>query len=81
MVLLIGGMLGWTVHQAQIQREAVAAITRAGGSGIAIGRCGRMAYPYTTKPWAPNWLVKLVGIDYFGHLARIDLLRGDRIGT
>jgi hypothetical protein len=31
LVLLIGGILGWTVHQAQVQREAVAAVLRAGG--------------------------------------------------
>jgi hypothetical protein len=77
LVLLIGGILGRTVHQAQVQREAVAAITRAGGSVYydwQVRKDGLILS--TTKPWAPNWLVKLVGIDYFGHVARIDLLRG-----
>ena len=30
-VLVVGGWLGWIVRGARIQREAVAAITRAGG--------------------------------------------------
>ena len=31
LVLVIGGWLGWAVHNARIQREAVAAVERAGG--------------------------------------------------
>ena len=34
LVLILGSGLGWIVRRAQIQREAVAAIQRAGGSVI-----------------------------------------------
>jgi len=33
-VLVIGGWLGWLVRNARIQRDAVAAITKAGGDVI-----------------------------------------------
>ena len=32
LVLVLGGVLGWVVHRARVQREAVAAIKRAGGN-------------------------------------------------
>ena len=31
-VLIIGGSLGWVVHRARVQRRAVAAIEKAGGT-------------------------------------------------
>ncbi|MFI5456455.1 MAG: hypothetical protein ACHRXM_13480 [Isosphaerales bacterium] len=34
LVLVLGGGLGWIVHRAQIQRDAVAAIQRAGDSAF-----------------------------------------------
>ena len=81
-VLLIGGTLGWIVHQAKVQHEAVATITRAGGV-VYLRLAGAEGWPDPLyhKVLGTNWLVKQVGIDYFGHVARIDLLRGDRIGT
>jgi hypothetical protein len=68
LVLLMGAWLGWIVRGARIQREAVAAITRVGGSvqydwewrnGNAIPQ---------GKTWAPQWLVNRIGVDYFGHV-------------
>ena len=68
MVLVIGVWLGWLAHSARIRREAVAAILKAGGS---------VAYDWEyvdgnvtrgRKPWAPEWLVDLIGVDYFGHV-------------
>ena len=72
-VLVIGGWLGWTVRQAHVQRDAVAAITKAGGNfsydwewrdgkGIPAG-----------KPWVPAWIVDRFGVDYFGHVTRVTL--------
>ena len=68
LVLVMGAGLGWLVRSARIQREAVAAIKNAGdrvwydwewsnGKSIPGGR-----------PWAPRWLVDLIGVDYFGHV-------------
>ena len=75
LVLVIGVWLGWIVRSARIQREAVAAIEKAGGiasyydwewttGGIIPGR----------KPWAPRWLVDLIGVDYFGHVTTVAVL-------
>jgi hypothetical protein len=68
LVIVVGSGMGWIVHQAHIQRDAVAAITRADclvmynwewsdGKSISGG-----------KPRAPRWFLKLVGVDYFGHV-------------
>jgi len=73
MVLAIGTVLGWVVRSARIQRDAVAAIERAGG---------HVEYDYeyphgigtrNGEPWAPKWLVNLIGLDYFAHVAWVDL--------
>jgi hypothetical protein len=55
-VLLIGGWLGWVVYLAKVQREAVAAIKRAGGTVEYSG--------YDSPRW---WqcLVDVIGRDYF----------------
>jgi hypothetical protein len=77
-VLVIGVGLGWVVLRANAQRDAVAAIERAGG---------RVMYdwdeitPTRTKPtgrppW-PNWIVACLGPDYFGHVVRVSL--GDTV--
>jgi hypothetical protein len=71
LVLVIGVWLAWLVRSAHIQRDAVAAITHAGG---------KVSYDWEWsngndipggKPWAPSWLVSLIGIDYFGNIARV----------
>jgi Leucine Rich Repeat (LRR) protein len=73
LVLVIGAWLGWTVRRAQVQRKAVAAIERAGG---------HVAYevPFANgqfiRPYAPFWLRSMVdvfGIDYVGHVVRVQL--------
>src|SRR5262245_41378889 len=73
LVLAIGGGLGWFVHRAQLQRDAVAAILRAGG---------RVSYDWQWnngrriakgKPRWPGWLVDRLGPDYFADVTRVDL--------
>ena len=80
-VLVIGGWLGWIVRSARIQREAVAAITEARGLVTYDWdeRNGTSVAPY--KPWAPGWLVSLVGVDYFGHVATVVLEANDTAFT
>jgi Leucine Rich repeat len=72
-VLVVGGWLGWIVRGARIQREAVAAITRAGG---------RVAYDWERRdgkdipggaPWAPRRIVDQAGVDYFGRASFVSL--------
>jgi Leucine-rich repeat (LRR) protein len=73
-VIVVGAGLGWIVRQAQIQRDAVAAIRKAGGT---------VFYSYEIKdgnshpgarPWAPSWLVELTGVDFFGHVTGFTLI-------
>jgi internalin A len=71
LVLVIGGWLGWLVRSARIQREAVEAITVDGGFVCYDwGRRNRVFIP-GGKLWTPQWLVNLVGVDYFGHVTLV----------
>jgi internalin A len=81
-VLILGGWLGWLVRGARIQREAVAAIQRGGGSVrydwewasfryLPDGRLVQpMPKPGTKPPW-PEWLVARLGPDYFGSVKEV----------
>src|SRR5262249_13412669 len=71
-VLLLGCWLGWIVRGARIQREVVAEIEKAGGSVMYDFQ--RSQYDSSTGPrWAPRWLVKLIGVDTFGHVTAVTL--------
>jgi hypothetical protein len=72
-VLVIGGGLGWLVRSARIQRAAVAAITKAGGSVVYEWDRSNLRLIPEGDPCAPKWLVDLIGVDYFGHVASVDL--------
>ena len=60
LVLVVGLWLGWLVRGARIQRDAVAAITKAGDAPVQGG-----------KPWAAGWFVEMLGVDYFGNVAAV----------
>ena len=71
LILLIAGWLGWVVHRARVQRDAVAAILKLQGT---------VKYDWERKdgrnlpngkPWWPGWLVNLFGIDYFAHVTQV----------
>jgi Leucine-rich repeat (LRR) protein len=68
---MIGGGLGWLVRSAQIQRDAVAAIVTAGGSVKYDWEWNNGDDIRDGKPWAPRWLVDLIGVDYFGHVTSV----------
>ena len=71
LVLVFAIGLGWLVR-AQIQHEAVAAITNAGGS-VTYGWEVKNRKPLRgANPWAPKWLVDLIGVDYFGHVTAVE---------
>ncbi len=71
LALVIGAGLGWIVRSARIQREAVAAITASGGSVKYDWQENEQTLVAAGKPWAPEWLVDLVGVDYFGHVTTV----------
>jgi internalin A len=73
LVLVIGLGLGWIVTSAHIQRDAVAAVQDAGGSVNYDWDESHGTVMPGGKPWAPRWVVNLVGVDYFGHVVRVTL--------
>jgi hypothetical protein len=77
-VLVIGGGFGWVVHRAMVQRVAVGAVLKAGGSVyydwqlLGDGRPN----PTGTLRW-PSWMVKRLGVDYFGTVRQAFLINRD----
>ena len=71
LVLLIGCLLGWMVRAARIQRDAVAAIEGAGGR-VDYDWEWENGFPKNDGPWAPEWLVDRLGIDYFGSVVHVE---------
>ena len=69
LVLVIGAGLGWLVRSAHIQRDAVATIK---GADSSVYYDWEWNYREYTR-WAPRWLVDLVGVDYFDHVAVVSL--------
>jgi internalin A len=68
LVLGIGAGLGWIVHQAHVQRDAVIAIKKAGGSVMYDWEWSNgMPIPGVKSP-APGWLIDFIGVDHFGHV-------------
>jgi len=76
LILVFGCWLGWYVHRVQVQRDAVAAIKRAGGS-VAYdwewGRANSDIMRTTGRPRAPQWLADRVGIDWIANVILVDL--------
>ncbi len=77
LVLVVGAGLGWIVRQAHIQRDAVAAIKNAGGSVKYSWEQGNK-FPRRGGPWAPSWLVDLIGVDFFDHVFDVNLSGSSR---
>jgi hypothetical protein len=89
LVLAIGLWLGWVVYQARCQREAVAALKKFGGfvhydwefvngpvkvpPGNLIWMPSWGKFTPTKKPWAPNWMRKALGDEYFQSIAHVSL--------
>lgn len=72
-VLLIAGWLGWIVHGARIQHEAVAAIIKDRGRIEYDWESHSGCFSAAGTPWAPRWLTEQMGIDYFGHVTSVVL--------
>ena len=72
-VLVMGAGLGWVVRSARLQREAVAAIRRAGGHVVdgyprqGLMSCGLEPEPRHPGPRVPRRLEEAIGTDYFFH--------------
>jgi hypothetical protein len=74
LVVVIACWLGWIVHSARVQRDAIAAIKKLGGTALYDWeRKDGRSLP-SGKPRWPKWLVDRIGIDYFGHVTQVRLV-------
>ncbi len=89
LVLAIALWLGWIVHKARQQREAVAALQKFGGfvhydwefvdGPVKVPRGNLLWMPSWGKftpgrrPWAPDWMRRALGDEYFQSLAHVSL--------
>jgi hypothetical protein len=74
LVLILGCGLGWIAHliyKARVQREAVAAIERAGGLALYDWQWRDGAF-VRGRPWWPRWLEHHPGIDSLSTVVRVD---------
>lgn len=71
-VVLCGG-LGWIAYRVRVQRDAVAAIRRAGGHVVYDWQKSNGIPIWNRKPRAPGWLVDLLGVDYFNNVTGVYL--------
>jgi hypothetical protein len=77
LILVFGCWLSWYVRRVQVQRDAVAAIERAGGT-VAYdwewGNYNPHILDYTGKPRVPKWLASRVGVDYVANVVHVSLV-------
>jgi internalin A len=71
LVLIVGVWLGLLVRSAHIQRDAVTAIRRSGGSVNYDWEWSNGKSIVGGKPWAPRWFADPIGVDYFGHVTYV----------
>ncbi len=74
-MLVVGGWLGWIVRSARIQREAVAAIRKAGGGTSYRWISDRNVSVSRSSQWVPQWLIERVGPDYFDDVVQVEFTR------
>ena len=77
LVVANGVWLGWFVRSARVQREVVATIEKAGGMVEYDWQFSNGMRNANARPWAPKWLVNLLGVEYFGKVIRIYNLGGN----
>jgi Leucine-rich repeat (LRR) protein len=82
-ILMLAGVLGWVVHLAHVQGDAVAAIRSGGGQATYNWQLKRLPngsrrVDPKARPWAPQWLLEAVGPDYFGHVETVQVGRHRR---
>jgi hypothetical protein len=75
LVLVVGTGLGWLIRSARIQRDAVAAITRAGGSVQYNWEWANGEPIAGGRPAVPKRMIDLIGLDYLGHVTRVSYMQ------
>src|SRR5262249_27919501 len=78
LVLIVGGGLGWVIHRAHVQRDAVAAIKRVGGHvGYSWQRSKGTWISPPPKPPGPDWVRRTLGPDFLDTATYV-LLQGEQ---
>jgi hypothetical protein len=78
LVLIVGGGLGWVIHRAHAQRDAVAAIKRVGGHvGYSWQRFREVGIAPPPKPPGPDWLRRTLGPDFLDTVTYV-FLQGEQ---
>ena len=77
LILVLACWLGWFVRTARLQREAVAAVKKAGGFVWYDWEWKNGDYVQgIQRPPRPKWLVDRLGVDYFSNVTFVNLMRG-----
>jgi hypothetical protein len=71
LVLILGGWLGWVVHRAKVQRDAVAAIRQVGGKAEYDWRWSDGRSFADGHPPGPRWLHARVGPEFLGEVTAV----------
>jgi hypothetical protein len=80
LVLVFGVWLGWRVNKAREQREAVAAVAKYGGWVHYDHEFVNGKLTPGGKPWAPRWLRRSIGDEYFQEVRQVSLVYDDSTG-
>ena len=77
LVLIAGGGFGWVFHRAKLQRDAVEAIERVGGTvGYSWQRAnGTWVSPRPQSPWT-DWLRRELGPDFLDTVTHVSPVGG-----
>src|ERR1700722_15259159 len=70
LVLIVDGNLGWFIHRATVQRDAVRAIEAAGGT-VRYDFQQTPSFLTPSKLPGPKWLLDLIGIDFFANVTSV----------
>ncbi len=81
-VLITGGGIGWLMYRARVQRDAVAAIQRAGGltyydwdmRDINTPDFNLLVANRSRQPKWRKWLIERIGPDYLGTVRSVTLI-------
>ena len=71
LVAIVAVGLGWMVHRVRVQEEGIELIRRHGGMYYYDLEYDDANYPKAPRSWAPGWLTRKLGIDYFHHVASV----------
>lgn len=76
-VTILCVLLAWQLHKAKQQNHAVKAIRDAGGWAhydYQYPDAETFEFDAAAQPWEPQWLIKLVGVDFFHNVVEVNMV-------